>query len=1468
MKKSLAFVIVLLVVSAIVMDLNWRGLVSASTGALIFFDDFNSGDYSNNWIAGNVSLHYPSRTTVVITPIVDAWKEYGGYLIGTDGINPETGEPAGGDWIYIYAKFKIPTRGIIITARVKLQDDSNAVIALIPDDPKNNTHIIAGADIVAYPSNSGWYAFSGNGYEVHRTGNVDGSVVNGKWYTVKIVIPPNGSQVKVYDGDTGELKVVDDYYTVPNTTAYLVLDARGSWGSGANVTFDYVKVTSLTSAPSSPVIYKDKILEINLRDYSILKMYGYDWLKNYPEPKLPYLWIVVTYGQPGYYSSFKIGQWENVKLVENNSEKTVYQLSTTLQGPSALPFTQTMTFYRNSGLIKIERYKVLDNGWGVEDTINGISPGGDTANDYIVSSEFSEHPINYRDTFCTGTDWTACQEYTAESLKGYHGYVYLAAYDKQKKQGFAIIVPKEYIKDTYSDIRYSVLRAFFTEPTTYWKAWRWYISIQTDSTKNVVYYWYFYKFTNDPTAPIKKLIDSGMNPHVARELTGTSSYPSTQTSTTSSTSTSTTTTNTPPVTTTSTVTTTTTTSTLAPIANSAIDTAKDILSKVPSSVDTGDAQTMLDEAQKAYENGDYELAEKFAKTAQALAVKAYYDDLRAKLQVKESQGQDVSEASNLLQQAYNAYQRKDYTAALEILTKADLVLQGVQPKENSLLKYLPVLLGLVGLVVVGFVYSKRKKVEAEKLRAEFEASLNSGDNIVEKDPFSALEYYSKAFSMAKRLGDSHLVAKAQEKLNTVRGTVTGEINSLMAKGDEALKNGDYDKALAYYREALNLAEKLHDAKRTEEAREKMESVHKVRKIRELISEGDVLMEQERYSEALKRYREALEIAKGLGDSYFIELLKGRASRANEIVERLNGEVSSLVASAERDMMEEDYESAREKLSQAIVLAEKIGGTVSVEEIKAKLEEAKARNELNEKLKAARGSGDYSKAVALYREALKLAQSIGDERMVAQINSEIEEVEKSRVLETLRNGIELILPKEVPYGRETTLSINVENRLGETINDLTVDLSELSPYFVMDGEKVTFPPIKPSRRLGKDIRLKPQFKGDFDFNVKISSSIGETVKPLRIKVGDYYAPSQFTPRPLTPKSAPEELEALYEDFQYIGEGGFARVFKAKRKKDGKVVAVKVPKTLDPATGKAFVREISNWLHLKHPNIVELHDVNVIPIPYLEMEYCEGSLAKLGKPMDVERAAHIIFNIAEGLKYAHARKIIHRDLKPSNILLKNGLPKISDWGLSKVMSESRSSTLSSFTPYYAAPEQLSPRRFGGTDERTDIWQLGVLFYELVTGKMPFEGRDLGEITYAIINENPALPSELNPEAKLVEPIIMKMLAKDKEKRYASVEELQRDLAKVLNMTYVEGLKKSTDLKRTVFYIGDLALINLKAGNLKEALKYFIELRDYAGKYGKELDNLIDQIKLAMDEGVKLGEEAVMKADVIVHQIKMGR
>lgn len=257
--------------------------------------------------------------------------------------------------------------------------------------------------------------------------------------------------------------------------------------------------------------------------------------------------------------------------------------------------------------------------------------------------------------------------------------------------------------------------------------------------------------------------------------------------------------------------------------------------------------------------------------------------------------------------------------------------------------------------------------------------------------------------------------------------------------------------------------------------------------------------------------------------------------------------------------------------------------------------------------------------------------------------------------------------------------------------------------------------------------------------------------------------------LSNKALPYELHAFYKDSSYIGEGGFGRVFRAKRK-DGLEVAIKIPKTFDKRSEKIFVSEVSIWQHLNHPNIVQLNDFKILPIPYIEMEYCEEALGHEKKPL--KEAIDVIYSVANGLKYAHTQNIIHGDVKTSNIMINKGVYKISDWGLSKIKSED-SITLSGATPQYAAPEQIS-HEFGKADERTDIYQLGTVFYELVTGILPFKG-EMSVIYGSILNTKPKNPSEINPESMDVEKIIMKCLNKDKNERYSSMDELISELEK---------------------------------------------------------------------------------------------
>jgi len=280
--------------------------------------------------------------------------------------------------------------------------------------------------------------------------------------------------------------------------------------------------------------------------------------------------------------------------------------------------------------------------------------------------------------------------------------------------------------------------------------------------------------------------------------------------------------------------------------------------------------------------------------------------------------------------------------------------------------------------------------------------------------------------------------------------------------------------------------------------------------------------------------------------------------------------------------------------------------------------------------------------------------------------------------------------------------------------------------------------------------------------------------------DILEPPPITPAPEQKNYFPRELESKYTEITYIGRGGIAWVFSARRKTDGVKIAVKIPISFDETTGKCFLNEIAAWETLRHENIVEVTAVNILPVPFVEMEFVPGSLEALEKPLPVWKAVHIINGITAGLQYAHEHGFIHRDIKPHNILLTaDTVPKITDWGMSKVLAaDIKKSSIAGFSLSYAAPEQVSPSEFGRTGERTDIYQLGVVFYELVTGSIPFGGESIVEVGNAILRENPIAPSEYNPDAEAVQKIILKCLEKDPAHRYQSAAELLDALAGYLD------------------------------------------------------------------------------------------
>ncbi|HQN92285.1 MAG TPA: serine/threonine-protein kinase [Methanoculleus sp.] len=249
----------------------------------------------------------------------------------------------------------------------------------------------------------------------------------------------------------------------------------------------------------------------------------------------------------------------------------------------------------------------------------------------------------------------------------------------------------------------------------------------------------------------------------------------------------------------------------------------------------------------------------------------------------------------------------------------------------------------------------------------------------------------------------------------------------------------------------------------------------------------------------------------------------------------------------------------------------------------------------------------------------------------------------------------------------------------------------------------------------------------------------------------------------PPGFPPELADRYDRATFIGRGGLGEVFSARRRDDGQVVAVKVPLARDEVTGRAFMNEMRFLEDLNHPNILAVHSVNILPVPFVEMEYLPRTLKDLDKPLPPETAARIAAGIAAGLAFAHERGVVHLDIKPGNILIADDLtPKIADWGMGRMVETGSDTGVTGYTLAYAAPEQIAPGRYGRPDARTDIYQTGAVFYELVTGRPPFADGNLAGLAEAILNDQPLPPPAFDR-------IILRCLEKDPANRYQSATEL---------------------------------------------------------------------------------------------------
>lgn len=254
-----------------------------------------------------------------------------------------------------------------------------------------------------------------------------------------------------------------------------------------------------------------------------------------------------------------------------------------------------------------------------------------------------------------------------------------------------------------------------------------------------------------------------------------------------------------------------------------------------------------------------------------------------------------------------------------------------------------------------------------------------------------------------------------------------------------------------------------------------------------------------------------------------------------------------------------------------------------------------------------------------------------------------------------------------------------------------------------------------------------------------------------------------------------------------------VYKAEDTKLGRVVALKFLRNSDPDLKKRFQLEAQAAALLHHPNICTVFEIDEAR-GFIAMEFVEGPTLRekiAERPLRLEQALDIAAQLCTGLEVAHQKGVIHRDIKPANIMIgAQGEAKIMDFGLARLgEGELTQSGATTGTPAYMSPEQV---RGEATDRRTDIWGLGVVLYEMIAGRAPFEGPHNAALGYGIVHsEHEALTARRAGLPLDIDRVISKLLAKDPAERYQRAEDLAVDLRALRSLSS----DRSPSGKRTI-------------------------------------------------------------------------
>ncbi|OBK12294.1 Stk1 family PASTA domain-containing Ser/Thr kinase [Mycobacterium asiaticum] len=295
------------------------------------------------------------------------------------------------------------------------------------------------------------------------------------------------------------------------------------------------------------------------------------------------------------------------------------------------------------------------------------------------------------------------------------------------------------------------------------------------------------------------------------------------------------------------------------------------------------------------------------------------------------------------------------------------------------------------------------------------------------------------------------------------------------------------------------------------------------------------------------------------------------------------------------------------------------------------------------------------------------------------------------------------------------------------------------------------------------------------------------------------------------TTPQHLSDRYELGDILGFGGMSEVHLARDVRLHRDVAVKVLRAdlaRDPSFYLRFRREAQNAAALNHPAIVAVYDTGEAetpagPLPYIVMEYVDGvtlrDIVHNDGPMPPKRAIEVIADACQALNFSHQNGIIHRDVKPANIMISSAnAVKVMDFGIARAIADSGNSVTQTAavigTAQYLSPEQA---RGDSVDARSDVYSLGCVLYEMLTGEPPFTGDSPVAVAYQHVREDPTPPSErhegISPD---LDAVVLKALAKNPENRYQTAAEMRADLVRVHNGEAPEAPKILTGAERKAF------------------------------------------------------------------------